>query len=263
MCVIIASPKGTKIPEDILREAAQSNRDGAGIAWIKEGKVHWIKGLMKIDDMLKAYQSITGPHAVHFRLATHGGNTPLLTHPFPVTDQVRLDLRGAGFKLLMHNGVYTDWQEDLKAAILSSGKPCPDGPWSDTRGVAFIAKQHGDAILNLMGTSRYLVLCGDKSHAMSFFGDWHEYKDFIFSNKNSNIAFPPTYSRSYSYTPPTPTGSAPAAPPVSTTPPVGQSGTDPGATSPRSQFNTAVWRHFTDDGRFKSDNTPALTGPTT
>lgn len=257
MCVIIASPKGVKIPEDILRESACSNRDGAGIAWIKDGKVHWIKGLMKIDDVLKAYQSITGPHAIHFRLATHGGNTPLLTHPFPITDQVRLDLKGSGFKLLMHNGVYSDWQDDLKASILSSGKACPEGPWSDTRGVAFIAKQHGDAILNLMGTSRYLVLSGDKAHAMSFFGDWHDYKDFIFSNKNSNIAFPIASYSPRTYTPPpTTTGVGTATPPVSLQQ-LGGKATGGGATS------SPVWRHFTDDGRFKTDNTPALVGPVT
>ena len=261
MCVIIASPKGVKIPDELLREAACSNRDGAGIAWIKDGKVHWVKGLMKIDDMLNAYQSVTGPHAVHFRLATHGGNTPLLTHPFPVTDQVRLDLKGSGFKLLMHNGVYTDWSEDLKASILSSGKPCPDGPWSDTRGVAFVVKQHGDAILNLMGSSRYLILSGDKAHAFSFFGDWHEYKDFVFSNKNSNIAFPiATYRRSC-YTPPTTTVSAPAAPTGDSGTPTttGQNGTHATVT----KSSSAVWRHFTDDGRFKQPDESTAIVPVT
>lgn len=260
MCVIIASPKGTKIPEDILREAATSNRDGAGIAWIKDGKVHWVKGLMNIDDTLKAYANIEGPHAIHFRFATHGGTTPLLTHPFPVTDQVRLDLKGSGFKLLMHNGVYTDWQDDLKASILSSGKPCPEGPWSDTRGVAFIAKQHGDAVLNLMGSSRYLILCGDKKQGMTTFGDWAEYKSFLFSNKNSNIAFPPASYQSRtsyqggSYHPTTAGLGTVTTPAVSSKPTVQVThGTSTKASSP-------VWKHFTDDGRFKSTEL-SIVGP--
>lgn len=254
MCLIIASPTGKKVSEEILRCSERTNHDGSGIAWLKDGRAHWIKGLMKIDDLLKAYAELPEgvPHAIHLRFQTHGGTTPLLTHPFPIADGVNLNLKGSAYKILMHNGVYTDWEKDLKASILSSGKPCPTGPWSDTRGVAFVVKQHGEAILNLMGPSRYLVLSGEKKKGMTFFGDWTEKDGFYFSNKGCSAAFgwENSFRSTTSYTPRNAGSES-----TTTTAPAHAAATQTGGTGSQAggvNRSHSYWRHFTDDGRYKS-----------
>lgn len=104
MCVIIYKPQGVDLPaefHEMLEAGWKSNPDGAGVAFWKKRRWKVIKGLMKLEELYATvYENVDGSGMIiHLRHATHGGVTPLLTHPFPI--QLR---RGRAF--LFHNGVF-------------------------------------------------------------------------------------------------------------------------------------------------------------
>ena len=106
MCIISAKPAGVPMPDrDTIRTMWDGNRDGAGIMYVENGKVHIEKGFMKYKSFAKKLYELERrldmtktPVVMHFRITTHGGTKPENTHPFPITDSV-----GALRKL---NGVY-------------------------------------------------------------------------------------------------------------------------------------------------------------
>ena len=106
MCIISAKPAGIPMPSrDTIRTMWDGNRDGAGIMYVENGKVHIEKGFMKyksfakkLDELERRLDMTKTPVVMHFRITTHGGTKPENTHPFPITDSV-----GALRKL---NGVY-------------------------------------------------------------------------------------------------------------------------------------------------------------
>jgi len=260
MCLIIASPTGDRIDPALIKEGARSNDDGIGFAWKQGSYVHWCKGFMDTDKAIEEIAKIPAgaPHAVHLRSATHGGVRPELTHPFPVTDSVGLNLQGRASTLLMHNGVYTSWQSDLKAAILSSGLKCPPGPWSDTRAVAFLVNVHGHQILNIIGdSSRWLVFTAAEE-GMFMYGSWHKWNNLMFSNMSSNIAFPPGsgYAAASVSRPPMPPAVQGAGAGVTTvsaqrTITASASNTQSSTTAATGvATKAAVWKHFDEQGLF-------------
>lgn len=98
MCLAIYKPAKIDIPEQHLRNAWQTNSDGAGFAYIDKGKVVIDKGYMFLKDFLDAYSKATkqfksSPFLVHFRIRTKGDKTGTNTHPFQING-------GA----LIHNG---------------------------------------------------------------------------------------------------------------------------------------------------------------
>ena len=130
MCIIAYSPKNTQIPTASRRaEMFRRNPDGAGFMFPTDGRVHIEKGFMTLDAMEKrlaelseAYDFTALPVVMHYRIGTHGGNTPGNTHPFPITKdrkalkQLVLDVPFA----VAHNGIihcvrplkgYSDTQE--------------------------------------------------------------------------------------------------------------------------------------------------------
>lgn len=123
MCIIAVKPSGVPMPEeDILRAMWDGNPDGAGLMYpsVVEGKgskkavVQIRKGFMDFPAFMGAIHELSAAHdmtslpiVMHFRITTHGGTCPELTHPFPVTTS-----RGALRKLtacapvgVAHNGI--------------------------------------------------------------------------------------------------------------------------------------------------------------
>jgi len=130
MCIIAYSPKNTPIPSTERRaQMFRRNHDGAGFMFPTDGHVHIEKGFMTFDAMEKrlaelaeTYDFTALPIVFHYRIGTHGGNTPGNTHPFPITrdrkalKQLALDAPFA----VAHNGIihcvrplkgYSDTQE--------------------------------------------------------------------------------------------------------------------------------------------------------
>ena len=122
MCIIAAKPAGVAMPDaDTIRNMWTANPDGAGLMYLardRKGKpvVRIEKGFMKLkklEDRLVAlaekYDLKATPVVMHFRITTHGGTCPELTHPFPVTTSIgQLRCTRCDTTLgVAHNGIIT------------------------------------------------------------------------------------------------------------------------------------------------------------
>ena len=92
MCIICASPKGVKQPDEYtIRTMFARNPHGAGYMFARDGKVTISKGYMNIDDFLFAIASEdftdSDPVVYHFRISTQAGVNPAMTHPFPLSNR--------------------------------------------------------------------------------------------------------------------------------------------------------------------------------
>ena len=112
MCVICASPKGTRQPSlSEIKRMFYRNPHGAGYMYARDGKVVIHKGFMNLGDFLNALREehFTAADSVvyHFRISTQAGVNPEMTHPFPLSNQ-REDMKaldvicGCG---IAHNGI--------------------------------------------------------------------------------------------------------------------------------------------------------------
>ncbi|MEM4854879.1 MAG: hypothetical protein QXX12_04700 [Nanopusillaceae archaeon] len=104
MCVIAFVRTGVVFREDHARRMWEANSHGSGFAYHEAGQWKFLKGFMTLEELLKALKErgLLGveehpPFAIHFRIATHGGVTPELTHPFEVGIR-------EGRAVLFHNG---------------------------------------------------------------------------------------------------------------------------------------------------------------
>lgn len=180
MCVAIYKPAGTETPSlDTLKQCWDANPDGAGFALRTDGEysigIH--KGYMTWKSFIAAYEKyhlaeFTGDLLLHFRIATHGGISPGLTHPFSLTKDV---------KLLKHTNVKTNY------ALIHNGMlPIESEEGSDT--MEFCRRlapfyQNIPAAFNLIegmaGNNKIAVMTRDKVH---LFGEWENIDGVYFSN---------------------------------------------------------------------------------
>lgn len=126
MCILIAKPKGIKMPDmKTLENCWDSNPDGAGLAWSDGRKIYLKKGYMKWeafrDDVVNLaiddYNAI-----IHFRIATHGTVKPDNTHPFSVNESIVAGHNGV-LNGVTNEGDWTDSETFFKricAPILKS-----------------------------------------------------------------------------------------------------------------------------------------------
>ena len=116
-CIIVIKVKGVELPkEEHLRNCALRNKDGTGVAFIKEGEteIRIKKDFENLDKFIKwFYDNIKKEDVciIHFRFATHGlvdiGNR----HPFPITKNKEM-LRKSELICQMavaHNGVISSY----------------------------------------------------------------------------------------------------------------------------------------------------------
>jgi glucosamine 6-phosphate synthetase-like amidotransferase/phosphosugar isomerase protein len=101
MCVITIN-QNKKLNKEDIKKIWNSNPDGAGIIYYKNGQLRFKKGIMNLKKFLEIYEKIELPHIVHFRLASIGKIVPELTHPFPVFENNKLE--GKSRLLFAHNG---------------------------------------------------------------------------------------------------------------------------------------------------------------
>ena len=122
MCVIVVKERGQEIPENsILKECFEHNSDGAGFAFVRDGRVEIRKGFMTWrrfrgvlrKEMLKKSDTVM----YHFRISTSGGIMPENTHPFPVTtSEHTLGKRKVStLCAVAHNGIISSNGEGMKS----------------------------------------------------------------------------------------------------------------------------------------------------
>jgi hypothetical protein len=130
MCILYANVFDTPSAPEVA-SGWQGNPHGAGVAWIDGGLVKWVKGIDSPAEAYRVVRDVPLPSLLHLRLASAGGYSPLLTHPFPVTSRAGLALRGGARTVLAHNGHVHGWSDEVTSRGLS-------GEWSDTRLMALL-----------------------------------------------------------------------------------------------------------------------------
>lgn len=190
MCVIYACSTSLPTVEE-LENGAASNEDGGGIAWLgkKGGKprVFWKKGFENEKDVLAFIkkEKLTYPIAIHFRTASIGGKQAALCHPFPVELEASLALEGDAESVLFHNGHMGRWETwTLDAGLAAPGDiTFPDGPWSDSRALAWVTSLRGEGVIRFLNdSSRVLVFSSfpyaykekysPTTHHFAYWGNW-------------------------------------------------------------------------------------------
>ena len=130
MCIIVAKKKGINIPnEETLRECFNRNSDGAGLMYVKDGKIHIEKGYMtfaafieRLNNLNKELNFKEKSLVMHFRITTSGGTKPENCHPFPISDKVE-DLKATSIitedVAMAHNGIINTYSGVLENDKLS------------------------------------------------------------------------------------------------------------------------------------------------
>ena len=99
MCIAIVKPQGTEISDEYLENCFDNNKDGAGIAYAKDGKLYIVKGIFDkkqfIQEVRKAEKVAQGTILIHCRIGTSGLKDKNNCHPHIVNDNL----------VMIHNGI--------------------------------------------------------------------------------------------------------------------------------------------------------------
>lgn len=112
MCIIITKEKGYELPPvDTIKTCFKRNPDGAGFMYSDGEHVHIRKGFANVDDLLTALNKIDDAKnkaiVIHCRISTQGGIKAELTHPYPLTNDLKsMRLLSCRCSLgIAHNGI--------------------------------------------------------------------------------------------------------------------------------------------------------------
>ena len=178
MCVVIVADS-QKPSLEILTQCRNANSHGIGITWLNEnGKAEYKKGI-ELDELYQLTLKLTLPFVVHMRLASSGGKSELLCHPFEITKESQLRLEGECDKTLVHNGHIHEYERLLAAAGIYIEKN-ENNPMSDSRAVAMIAANNNEKFLHYLTGNFVIVDSLEKTIRM--FGDFKEENGIHFSN---------------------------------------------------------------------------------
>lgn len=184
MCILFAADKRRPTEEE-LEKMAITNPDGAGIAYrVGEGsklRVKWEKGLT-LEQMQVLCAEVPMPFVGHFRIASCGPKTAEVTHPFPVEREMRSDLSGStpGF-VLFHNGHWGPWRDKGIDNAIKMKVKVPDGKWTDTRVMAWLAHLLGPNVLELIDEK--VILFGTHKIEVYHPDGWTRINDLLVSNR--------------------------------------------------------------------------------
>lgn len=180
MCVIMVVKDKAPTLEQLI-QAEEVNGDGAGIAWLQGGKVHWKKSLTA-RGVYKIMKSVPKPSVIHFRLAT-AGNNKILCHPFGIDEKVSSSFFGKSDRVLFHNGHWGQWETHWEA-VNNARLKIPPGLYSDSRLIAYLAFLNGSKYPQFLekvdGMQKFCVL--DKNGPKTYGGGWVEIDGFLCSN---------------------------------------------------------------------------------
>jgi len=188
MCIIALQTRGAQLKDDTIRTMFSGNPDGAGIMWAQDGRVHWVKGFFKVEDLLKAWHALPKGivAAMHCRIKTHGAVSSKLCHPFPLTASKALyKSSGDSACMLMHNGIMSFMEKDehYDKSKDSDSSAYAKRLFDMFNGARLPDKEELEIIRDETETNnRILLLDGRGNYATS--GEW-EYKDgILYSNSH-------------------------------------------------------------------------------
>lgn len=191
MCVAVILEPETALTVEEVEKMHRSNADGVGVAWADGAVVHWYKttkvDLRYITRMIQHYADF--PRFVHFRFATAGGTRPDLCHPFEIGPLATCKPIHETNNVMMHNGHWGRWSEVYDIARKENLLP-DNGPWSDTRLVAWLANHDPDWLLALGGR----VATMDGQGKIATLGSWDDLRPGI-RVSNKAWEFSPQYKR--------------------------------------------------------------------
>ncbi len=99
MCIAIVKPQGTIISDEYLENSFDNNKDGAGIAYAKNGHLYIIRGIFNKEEFIKtvreAEKVAEGDMLIHCRISTSGRINKENCHPHVVNDSL----------VMIHNGI--------------------------------------------------------------------------------------------------------------------------------------------------------------
>jgi hypothetical protein len=168
--------------EELLRSCWSQNPDGAGYMYPHNDRVHIIKGMMTLPDLLASLQANEDtledkPVVIHFRKATAGRKDAGNCHPFPMCDNYQTMRR-------------TETDCDVGVAhngIIDIDPRKGEGEYSDT--MHFIRHclslhpeviSRPDTMLNMaIGFNKFCFMTPTKIH---YLGSWHQQDGYKYSN---------------------------------------------------------------------------------
>lgn len=206
MC-LLAICKTRKLTKEEFEASWDYNNDGFGMGWKDaQHRVHFVKGIMKLEDALSAYEGIDDhcKHIVHFRKASVGGKIPELTHPFLVSEDSPITLEGhdVDIPLLFHNGHWYDYKQIMIMLEIATGKAVTN-PISDTRVAAMYLARVGEDAITRFGYGKVAILRPEKERSIVYAGEFTSENGVLFSNtsyKHSRYSYERrygTYGKSY------------------------------------------------------------------
>lgn len=191
MCIIAIKKANQLLPESkIMETMLKNNSDGAGFCYCQDGEVKIQKGYMTYEDFTEALNKVSEkidtyatPMIFHFRIATHGGITPALCHPFPISNKIPVLRRLTTSTSLgiVHNGII-----DIKARNGVSDtmqyiteKLAKRYKWDKE---FYKNKKQRKAILTEIGSSKMAFL--DSMGEIYTIGDFIEDNGILYSNSS-------------------------------------------------------------------------------
>lgn len=202
MCIIAVRPKNKTISEDTFRNCFENNPDGCGFMYVKNGTVYGKKGIMTFKDFLKENKRIPKDVTVvyHFRIQTHGGVTPKLTHPFPLSNNFEKmhKLEWWNEYGVAHNGIFSsvkapEDESDTEVFIANVLKPLQE--LTKIKQNMLTDKYYDDIITSAVGSSKLAIM--DKTGFVKMYGyGWVNGADGCYY---SNSTYSYTKSSYYDY----------------------------------------------------------------
>jgi len=181
MCCI-ALCETVRPSSEMVKAMWEGNQHGGGVAWQEDGKVKWKKGIDTVEEMQYLAETLPFPFIQHFRIASVGGVCDELTHPFLVNNNASIELEGESESdyVLFHNGSWHEWKQFVLKASFDCKIALPDGKWSDSRAMAFLASIYGKNICEMIN-EKIVIL--SKDDVQIFWGSgWTEVEGVWCSN---------------------------------------------------------------------------------
>lgn len=205
MCIILSCAAGVRPAASIVEECFYRNPDGAGLMYPAGGLVQIRKGFMDLDSYLAAIADVPEgvPLVLHMRIGTGGGNTPGLTHPFPVCDGLDF-LHATDIRIplaVAHNGVLNDYTAAVKPGVSDTVAYVRDVALylaNDTEvrrcGGLAVSRLAADMLRDTSQGSRLAIMDGS-GHVRLTGAGWEDVQPGIHASNSSWRPYEPAYSR--------------------------------------------------------------------